>query len=60
MPCDGNDPRTTAKVGQVKLKRKNRGKSIERIEITLVAVRLGLATSEASKKCQANSKRLAY
>lgn len=35
MACGGTHPRTTAEIGQVKLKRKNQGKGIERIEITL-------------------------
>lgn len=35
MACGGTHPRTTAEIGQVRLKRKNQGKGIERIEITL-------------------------
>lgn len=35
MACGGTHPRTTAEIGPVKLKRKNQGKGIERIEITL-------------------------
>ena len=37
MPCGGTHPRSTAEVGAIKLKRKNTGKSKERIEITLTA-----------------------
>jgi len=35
MACGGTHPRTTAEIGVVKLKRKNQGKGVERIEITL-------------------------
>ncbi|WP_150623929.1 alanyl-tRNA editing protein [Pandoraea horticolens] len=35
MACGGTHPRSTGEIGAVKLKRKNRGKGKERIEITL-------------------------
>ncbi|KAF1004629.1 MAG: Alanine--tRNA ligase [Luteibacter sp.] len=37
MACGGTHPKTTAEIGTVHLKRKNQGKGVERIEITLTA-----------------------
>lgn len=37
MACGGTHPRTTSEIGSIKLKRKNTGKSKERIEIMLGA-----------------------
>lgn len=37
MACGGTHPRTTAEIGEIKLKRKNIGKGKERIEITLAS-----------------------
>lgn len=35
MGCGGTHPRTTREIGPLHLKRRNQGKGVERIEITL-------------------------
>lgn len=37
MACGGTHPRSTGEVGAIALKRRNQGRGVERIEITLVA-----------------------